>query len=189
MKLNFLPQRQFAYTCDDTLEDYTCIDCDDTVEHARIGAGAVVHEDAYADIIADPSNDTVWQTAIAAGKVIIMPKLRGTFDGGTPKIVDGYGRQKNRTTGSDFSASVEDPTYKANWAFYNSLVGKTTWHFAYVTESQCHISGVPVNFAPKNPITNNVDDAVVWITDITWFEAFTPAPFDTPEEIFVCTAQ
>lgn len=188
MKLNFLPQRQFAYDCDDTLEAYTCLDCDESLEHARIGAGAFVHEDAYADIMADPTNPTVWQTAIAAGKVVILPKLKGTMDGGTPKVVDGYGRTKNRTIGYDLSASVEDPVYAANWAFYNSLVGKSTWHFCYLTETQAHLSGVPVSVAPKNPITNSVDDAVVWVSDITWFERFTPAPFTAPAGIFTCTA-
>lgn len=186
MKLNFLPQRQFAYDCDDTLDAYTCVDCDDSIEHARIGAGAFIHESVIDDILADPTNATVWQTAITAGKVIILPKLKGSFDGGTPKIVDGYGRVKNKTIGYDFSATVEDPVYAANWAFYKSLVGKSTWHFAYVTETQGHISGVAVSVAPKNPITNSMDDAVVWSSDITWFEAFTPAPFAAPLEVFTC---
>lgn len=174
-------------SCDETIDAHVCSTCDDyAIEHGRIRRGAWVSSSVYDTIIGDPTDPTAWTDAITAGTVVILPELRGTYDGGTPKLVTGYGDRKEKYLGSDFKASIIDPIYKENYAHYRSLVGKTTWHFAYLTETQVHITGVPVTVAPKNPITENVDDEVTWQSDISWFEYFPPQPFDAPMEVFTC---
>lgn len=195
MKLNFLPILLMNYldyygNCVETgLDPHVCELCDDTPpEHANISAGAWVHADSYAAIAADPTNATIWQNAIDAGNAFILPNLRGSFDGGTPKIGPGWGRSKGNYDSSDFKATINDKVYKENWAHYRSLVGKTNWHFCYVTETQGHLTSVPVTVAPKNPISENVDDLITWQSEVTWTEFFTPAPFDAPLAIFTCVA-
>jgi hypothetical protein len=195
MKLNFLPLLQRNYVdyygnCVETgLDPHVCEPCDDAApEHANISSGAWIHQDAYAAIAANPTDAATWQAQIDLNLVMILPNLRGTFDGGTPTLGNGFGRKKSEYISSDFKATITDKVYKRNWAHYRSLVGKNTWYFCYVTETQGHISGVPVTVAPKNPITDSVDDIITWQSDVTWTEFFTPAPFDAPLEIFGCVA-
>lgn len=195
MKLNFLPVLQMDYldsygNCVETgLDPHVCETCGNVVEeHANISDAAWVNKNSYAAIAADPTNATVWQTAIDAGDVIVIPDTRGTFDGGTPKIGNGWGRSKGTYQGSDFKATINDRIYQDNWAHYRSLVGKTNWHLLYVTETQGHLTSVPVTVAPKNPISDQVDDVISWQSDVTWFEFFTPAPFAMPMSIFTCVA-
>jgi hypothetical protein len=180
-----MPYSSFL-SCDDTLDPHFCAGCDDNPdEHGRIRRGAFVHTSVFAAIAADPSNATLWNTHIAAGKIIILPELQGTFDGGTPKLVAGFGDLKERYSGSDFKSTIKDPVYKKNWAFYRSIVGKQTWHYYFCTENFGHLTSKPVTVAPKNPITENVDDVVIWEADISWFENFSPAPHDIPD-VFAC---
>lgn len=192
MKIDFLPKLQMGYNsfygeCDDTVDPHICTDCDDiAVENARIRKGAWVHRDAYAVIAADPTDPALWQSQIDLGLVIILPELRGSYDGGSPKMVAGYGDRKEKYLGSDFKAVLTDPVYAANWNHYYSLVGKTQWHLAYVTATKVRLTTVPVTVAPKDPITENLEDEVVWVSDVTWFEYFPPKPFDTPVDIFNC---
>jgi hypothetical protein len=134
----------------------------------------------------DPTSAAVWEAAKAAGDFIVLPELAGTFDGGAPKYGPGYGDSKEKFLGSDFVANLKDPLYKLNWPHYKSLSGKSSWHLVYVTETQVHVSGVAVTVAPKNPISENVDDDVVWESEVKWFESFTPAPHDAPMEVFAC---
>lgn len=167
-------------TCDDALDPHVSEDCDVAGEKARIRRGAFIHKSVIDAINADPTDVAAWNAAITDNKVILLPKLSGTFDGGTPKMVAGFGDQKEKYSGSDFKANIKDPVYKSNWAFYRSLAGNTSWHFAYWTESQVHITDVPVTVAPKNPVTENVDDDVLWEAELSWFQFFTPAPHDGP---------
>ncbi len=167
-------------TCNDILSPHYTRNCDDENEHGRIRRGAFIHKSVIATIMADPTDNTAWTTAIAAGTILVMPELAGTFDGGTPKMGPGFGDEKERYIGSDFKAVIKDPLYKENWGFYKSLAGKSSYYFAYCTETQVHITGKPVTVASKNPVTDNVEDNVIWESDISWFESFSPAPHDAP---------
>ncbi|GEO08776.1 hypothetical protein SAE01_12720 [Segetibacter aerophilus] len=158
--------------------------CEDLPEKARIRRGAWIHSSVVDLITADPRNETVWNTHIATGKVVILAELSGTMDGGSPKLGPGFGDTKERYQGSDFKATIKDENYIENWPHYRSLVGKSNWYFCYITGTQGHITGNPVTVAPKNPITENVDDSVIWEAEISWFEFFTPAPFKAPLAVF-----
>lgn len=182
-----MPIVDYYAECEDLVSPHYCdAACGDSTEKARIRRGAWMRDTAYATIMADPTDAQLWTDAITAGDVIVLPQLTGTFDGGAPKYGPGYGDLKEKFLGSDFTAVIKDPVYKENWAHYKSLAGKSNWHFVYITESQLHVSGKAVNVAPKNPITENVDDDVVWEAEIKWFEKFTPAPHDAPLSVFVC---
>jgi len=173
-------------SCDDSIDPHYCRDCDNTTEKGRIRRGGWLRHSAYAEIMTDPTDPLKWEAAAAAGDFIVLPELSGTFDGGAPKYGIGYGDSKERYQGSDFVANIKDPIYKENWTHYRSLAGKSNWHFVYLTETQLHVSGVPVTVAPKNPVTENVDDDVIWESEVKWFEFFTPAPHDAPMDIFIC---
>lgn len=176
--------------CSDELDQHYCGPCATAnMEKARIRRGGWLHKSVIAIILANPTNAALWATAKADGKFIPLPELSGTFDGGSPVYTPGYGDQKERYAGSNFTAAVKDPVYAPNWEHYNSLAGKTTWHFVYCTGSKMHITGVPVTVAPKNPVTENPDDDVVWDSEVKWFETFTPKPHDIPAGVFECTTE
>ena len=171
---------------DDVLDPHYCDDgCDVAVEHARIDAGAWVHSSVYATIIANPTSKAVWDAQIAAGKVIILPLLNGSMDGGSPVMTTGFGRATQKYSGMNFTATVKDPVYARNWSHYRTLIGATGWHFMYASETQIHITGKPVTVIPKAPITDSVTDAVTWESSVTWFEYFSPQPHVRPD-IFAC---
>ncbi len=170
--------------CDDALDAHVNIPCDYEGEKGRIRRGAWVHKSYIDTLMEDPTDESKWTQGIADSKIILLPKLSGTFDGGTPKMVAGFGDEKEKYAGSDFKANLKDPVYAENWAHYKSLVGNSSWHLAYVTESKVHISGKPVTVAPKNPITENIDDDIIWESECSWFEYFTPAPHDMPPSVF-----
>jgi hypothetical protein len=189
MNFSNLIRLQRAYDCnDDTLADYSCVDCVDNLEHARIGQGGFVHKSYYETLMADPTDASIWQTGITDGKIVIMPNLRGTYDGGTAVTSPGYGRVSLKTTGYNYTANIHDPVYADNYDFYASLVGNSGWHFAFLTETQGRITQVPVNVSPKDPITDSLDDAVEWQSDISWSAKFAPKPFTAPQAVFQCAA-
>lgn len=172
----------------DELDPHYCEDpCNRWEEHARISAGAWIHRSVAQSILNDPSNAAIWLTHIATKKIIVLPLLNGSFDGGAPKMVTGFGRQRERLSGYDFSSTVKDPVYVDNWLHYKSLSANSNYHFAYCTESQVHITSVPVTVVPKNPVTDSLDDLVTWEATVTWNEGFTPAPHPIPDGVFVCS--
>jgi len=181
-----MPYDSYYGNCDETIDPHFCRVCDDKTEKGRIRRGGWLKSSSYASVMANPIDPAVWAAALAAGEFIALPELSGTFDGGAPKYTAGYGDVKEKYDGSDFTATIKDPLYTENWQHYNSIVGKSNWHLVYCTESQTHVSGKPVTVAPKNPITENVDDDVIWESEVKWFEWFTPAPHAVPQEVFAC---
>jgi len=172
---------------DDVLDPHFCEDfCGDiTEEHARIRKGAWIHKSVVAAILDNPSDPAVWAQHIASGKVIVLPMITGSFDGGSPRTVPGYGDFKERHSGFTFGITFRDPVYAKNYNHYKSINGKTSWHYAFVTESLIHITGVPVSATPKVILSDSTDDLVVWETAMTWDEKFAPAPHAAPD-IFAC---
>lgn len=164
--------------CEDQTPDHVCDPCE-SIEKARIGAGAF-----YKNTFVDPTNPTEWQDAINNGDVIILPAIRGTFDGGSPVEAAGYGRQSTNLTGYNFTANFLDPNYKSNGDFYNNIKRSRLWKFAYLTETQVHLSEQIVSIVPTNPVTENTTDDVTWNVAVKWAGPDLPKPYDAPAGIF-----
>lgn len=173
----------YSESCETEVEQHYTRACHTDLEKGRIRRGAWLKASALAAILVNPTLLSLWQAAKTAGDVIILPELSGSFDGGSPVYKEGFGDVKENYVGSDFVANIKDPVYKLNHPHYKSLAGKTSWHFVYLTESLLHISGTGTTVAPKNPITESVDDNVIWEAEIKWFEEFTPAPHEVSAEL------
>lgn len=166
--------------CDTAVPAHLCDPCE-ALEKARIRAVAFVKSSvAFSDI----SNPTEWQTAINNSDVIVIPSVNGSFDGGAEVESPGYGSQSTQITGYNFSANFKDPNYKINAAFYNALKNSRAFKFGYVTATQVHISDNTVTVIPKNPVTENLTDDVVWDVTVKWAGADLPEPNDIPPGIF-----
>jgi hypothetical protein len=164
----------------DALPDHTADICD-TGEHGRIGSVAFI-KTAYT--FTNPSDATEWQDAVAAGNVVIIPEVSGSYDGGKPKDGPGYGRAESTYMGSDHSLKFSDPTYKANIAFYNLLRKSRNYKMAFVTETQVHMIEAPCNFRPIAPVKDGLDTTVVWEVEVKWVFPDSPLAYDTPVGTF-----
>ena len=110
-----------------------------------------------------------WETGINNGDIFVVPKTRGTFDGGSAITAPGYGDLNEMVTGKTFTAVMNDPDHKENEEFYNAIASAPgSYHFAFRTGSELRISDKPVNIDPVDAVEDDVNSDVVWAANITW---------------------
>jgi hypothetical protein len=73
-----------------------------------------------------------------------------------------------------------------NCDFYTAIQRSNEYHFAYVTETQVHITENTVTILPKAPITDSLTDMVLWEVEVKFQQYATPCPNDKPNGIFTC---
>jgi hypothetical protein len=173
--------------CDDDIINPSCSPCGSMeVELGRVRGLCFVHESYYPVLKADPENVDKWQDGIDQGKILVIPKTSGTFDGGSPVEIAGYGDTESQLIGFKFALAIKDPNLKGNTPFYNTIKKNSSYHVAFRTESLTRISDYPVTVIPKAPVEDDLNSAVVWNVDVKWSGEDQPVPFDTPEGIFQC---
>lgn len=168
--------------CAAAVPDHYCNPCE-TAEHGRIRSVAFIADDFE---FTNPSSPTEWQTGIGLKKIIIIPQVNGSYDGGAEIETPGYGDQATRLTGYNHQLVYNDPNYRLNADFYNALKRSTNYRLAYRTETQVHLTENTVQAIPKNPVTEDLTSEVVWNVTVKWAEADSPVPYDTPVGIFEC---
>lgn len=166
--------------CESQIPDHVCDPCE-AREKGRIGSVAYIKKEFE---FTDPSNPEEWRTGIEAGDIIIIPEVTGSFDGGSEVEGPGYGRQATSLIGYNFTSNFKDPNYKNNCDFYNGLKNSRAWRYAYVTETQVHLTTNPVVSIPKNPVTEELNSDVVWDVTVKWSDSNLPCPFPKPAGIF-----
>lgn len=177
----------YPQSCDQAVPDHVCVGCpSDDVEHGRIRGLAFIDKDYLPTLIADPTDATKWTAGIVDKKIIIIPEVSGSYDGGSPVEGPGYGDEVSRLIGYNFTLNYKDPSYKENAAFYNAMKYSKRHVIAFRTETQTHLAEKPVRVTPKNPVTDDITAEVVWDVEAKWSQADIPAPFDTPDGVFDC---
>jgi hypothetical protein len=166
--------------CDADIPDHVCDPCEE-IEQGRLRSVAFIRKTVA---FTDPSNPVEWQTYFDNGDIILIPQTKGTFDGGAEVEAPGYGDQATRLTGYNFQAQFQDPNYKLNCNFYNSLKNSRDFKFAYRTSTQIHMVDTVVQAIPKNPVTDDINGEVVWDVLVKWSGKDLPCPFDVPPTIF-----
>lgn len=170
--------------CDAAVPDHFCDPCE-AIEHGRVRSVAFVKSSV---VFNDETSPVEWLAAIETKDIIIIPDTLGAFDGGAPVEATGYGEQATKITGYNFSLTFKDPNYKENADFYNGLKASRSYRVAWRTETQTHLSDATVSVIPKNPVTENLTDEVVWDVEVKFSQGDLPAPFDTPTGVFDCFA-
>lgn len=112
---------------------------------------------------------------VGAGLMHVMPETRGSFDGGTPKMITGYGDNKERNIGSDYVLQVKDPTFADNYAFWEAVENNEDWNIAFRTESQLAVVYDDVTITTKAPAEEGIDTEVVWDIECKWFSKSKPS--------------
>lgn len=174
-------------TCTSSIPFHACDPCQD-VEQARIRSVAFVNSSFIATLLASPSSTDVWENGIDDSLIIVIPDTNGSFDGGTPVEGPGFGSSPTKYMGSEFVLTYRDPNYVDNCDFYSAIQRSSSYHVAYVTETQVHISENTVTILPKAPITDSLTDMVLWEVTVKFQQFATPCPNDKPAGIFTCFA-
>lgn len=168
--------------CGAEIGDHYCNDCE-APEGGRVRSVAFIRNDFEFN---DPTNPNEWIAGIQAKAIIIIPKVNGTYDGGSEIETPGYGDQATQLTGYNHVLTYNDPNYKFNADFYNAIKRSSNYRLAYRTETQVHLNQNTVSIVPKNPVTDDPASRVVWNVLVKWAEADSPVPYDMPAGVFEC---
>lgn len=167
--------------------NHICEACSRELDYARVRSIAFIKGDAVRDDLeANPDDAALWQQYIADEKVIIIPEVNGSFDGGSENMQTGFGSQNEFLAGYNFSLTYRDPDYKVNGVFYNTIKRSNEIYVAFTTKNSIHFSESAVQAIPKNPISENTTDAVVWEVTVNWSGSELSVPYDIPANIFEC---
>lgn len=172
-------------TCTSSIPFHQCNPCE-LPEQARIRSVAFINKSFINTLLAAPSSGAVWQDGIDDSLIIVVPETNGSFDGGSPVEGPGFGSSPTKYMGSEYLVTFRDPNYVDNCDFYTAIQRSNEYHFAYVTETQVHITENTVTILPKAPITDSLTDMVLWEVEVKFQQYATPCPNDKPEGIFTC---
>ena len=114
-----------------------------------------------------PLDRAEWIEQVELGNIFIMPETRGVFDGGTEKTIQGYGKEKERIVGFDYTLQFKDPNYRLNGKFYEAAE-KPIWNVAYLSETQLHYVNSDCQLSARAPIEEDMDSDVAWNVEVKW---------------------
>lgn len=168
---------------------YTCDPCN-TTEGGGVRSFLLIKDGVT---VAVPLNLSALTAQVESGDVIILPATRGTYDGGTPKMVSGFGSRKEKRTGADYVLQVKAPTYAENAAFMEAIENIEDWKLAFATETQLHIVTADCTLTTKAPVEEGIDTDVLWNIEAKWFSKTKPvitpiSPIATLLKCFEITA-
>lgn len=157
-------------TEDGTIPAYLCDACQEG-ENGRVSGVFFIKKGSIAD--ATPANLILlswWEQKITAGDIIVIPSVRGTYDGGAKNTVTGFGRQSEKTTGKTHSVVFNDINHKGNDAFYESLErNHKDYIMGFVTETELRIGSKPLDAVEaKDAVEEDVSSKVVWNVTASW---------------------
>jgi hypothetical protein len=172
-------------SCESDVPEHVCNPCAE-FEKGRVRAVAFIHKDYVSTIRANPTDTANWLTGIESGLIRIIPEVSGTSNGGEKVSGAGYGDQAQQVTGRNYIVAFKDPNYVDNCSFYTELERSRAWYVGYKTETLLHISDKSVSTFTNNPVTENLEDDVVWNAELTWFQKTPVCPLESPEDVFDC---
>ena len=167
MRHNFLSIRQMTYAngCAgaEAVHVYNGVCPQDRVrEFARTRSSGFIKQSYLATLMMDPSDKAAWDTGIAAGDIIVVPKTSGSFDPGTPKELPGFGDIKSSYGTREMKLSFNDPDYVENYAFYNEISDRTDLVPFYRTSSQVHIFDTVASVVASDPAADDLEAEIIW---------------------------
>ncbi len=166
--------------CDENITDPSNTDCP-VKELGDIRGFAFIHTDFT---FTDPSQTSEWTTGINARDIYVFNLGRGSLEM-TETTSPGFGANDETLDGYDFVANISEPSYKANWGFWNTIKNTRTYKFAYVTETLVHLSSETCVIIPKAPISEgDKKAAIVWNAMVSWAQDSLPQPYDKPSGVF-----
>ena len=168
-----------SYICE--LEPYVCLECDQP-EQGRISAVAFTQKGAP---LTDPSDVQGWVNLICNNLAVVIPNVRGTYDGGAAVEQTGYGRQTTYRAGASHEVAYMHPWQCENIAFYNTFMRLSKdYEFWFVTSSKLHKGGDNLYVNAQMPITDDLSNLVEFNVTVRWSKYELPECYDKPILIF-----
>lgn len=165
--------------CQDNVPLYQCNACPDR-EKAGVTTVAFIKKNFS---FVNPSDASEWTAGILSGDIMLIAKTRGSYDGGSAKYGDGFGRIKQRLLGYDYKLQFMDEDFKANTAFYDAIDDSNNWKLAFFTESLVWLVETAVTTSVKDTVDVDIEKDIVWDCEITWFYKNKPRKFTAPANI------
>ena len=172
----------YVVGCTQPVPAYSCNPCP-TTEKGRISTAFFIKPDY---IFTDPTDPTEWLQAQQDGNVIIIPNVRGKYDGGASKKGEGYGREVERLMNYTFKAEFKDLNLLPNAAFYDTIDKATDWKFAFLTETILWMVDYPVTIETKDEVTEDAESDIFWLSAVSWQGKNKPRKFTAPAGISNC---
>jgi hypothetical protein len=164
------------------ITEYFCDACPD-VELGRISAVAFVRKGVP---VSDPTDNAVWNNLRCNGYAVIIPQVRGTYNGGAQQEGPGYGRVPTRRQSTNHEVKYFHAYGCENIDFYNQLMYSNDYVLWYTNGNKLWTSTEAVNINPMAPITDSVADSIEFDVTVTWSYKFLPYCFDAPSIFDSC---
>lgn len=120
------------------------------------------------------------ETQIEAGLIIVIPNVRGTYDGGASSKVAGFGDVKEKVIGKIHTAVFNDPNHTDNGAFYAALEDNCKQYaFGFRTASELRVANVVLDtFEAKDAVEEDTESLVLWNGTAVWTQKGTTKTLD-----------
>ena len=161
------------------------IACECGIELARVRSVALIHKSVYSQIVIDVEDSSIWQAAIEAGLVIVLPQTQGDYDP-QPINTRGFGYSEETFMAYNHVVNYIDPDYVGNLPHYNSINGSRNFHIAFRSETVLRISQRPCNLSVTNPIKNSLKNEVNYLITAKWTHNLLPLEYNIPGQVFEC---
>ncbi len=163
---------------------YACNPCPDN-EFGRIRSVAYVKTTYYSTLVAaGVSVSAAWTAGILSGNIIVVWETKGSYDGGTPTELPGFGDAAFLNGDTTHILNYEDRNYADNCDFYNDKKSSTSWIGCYRTKSYIHFTTSPITITAKNAVQDDDKSILTWQVQWKWTYADSPCPSTTPVGIF-----
>lgn len=137
------------------------------------------------DATVDYEDPAVWAAhgvadpATIQDEVKIIPKIIGTYDGGSPTEDKGYGDKLTQITANTHTMNLRCEYNKANVAFMNKLMNSDNVGVCFFTgqfDEFTVVKGVNASFVAKPAITDEQEKPREWTIDVKWSKIELPVP-------------
>lgn len=109
----------------------------------------------------------IFEAAVAAGNIHLIPETTGTYNGGEPEYGSGYGDESQRFVGRNHELTIKDPSYEGNADFYTRLE-QEHWIPAWKGDKLLHFGDKPASVVTTDPIEEGLETDVTWSSVINW---------------------
>jgi hypothetical protein len=152
-------------------------------ELGRVRSVAFVNKNST---ILDPTDASEWNALIASGDAIIIPQVRGNYDGGAVSEGAGFGDEATEFTGRIHTLNYFDPnTTQNNEVWYNNFTKNAkNYVLWYRTETKIYNTDAPLSLSAKEAITENTTDVVTYEVMCKWTNENMAISYPAPAGIF-----
>ena len=171
--------------CRPIIPNFTLPECIN--ETGRIVALAFIHKAIHSSIYANPSSAALWVDANYAADLHVFQEVRGSYTGGSPTEISGFGTQSSRVINAEHSATVMIEGVKNNETFFDNIGLSHEYRVAFVVGGNYDvllINNKDVSVYGTPVVEDGLDSEFAWNVTIKWRDFYNMKTSDVPSGIF-----